>query len=271
MKVFQWLAVFVLALAASPAMAQRWVSEFGQGVTEASIAVDGTELRVVCAINALIAKNEIGLTLNGAPAQGPVTFQTGRRAPLVLPFDQGSYMADDEVTLTPMLALIEGLRRSNSATATDALGQQVRIPLNGSSAALSTCPVAVIDVFNLGVSAPPPQETETAPPIPEPEPAPDIAAPEPEPETAAPEPEPEIASPLPEPEPEPEPVIPENPIIVVEQSLAKLGYFPGAMDGEIDQALHVAIASWQRDTGREVTGALLVDDFLALRAQAEQN
>lgn len=237
MKLVRNLAVLAVVVTASPTHAQRWGADTGQGVTEAGISANGARLSVTCVLDAAIGQNRLSLTLNGVPVEGPVTFQPGRRAPVTVPFVQGTYVASDAETLAPMVTLLDGLRRSNSATATTALGQ-VQIPLSGSSAALAPCPATVNDVANLGAAAP------AAPVSPTPAPA------APAPETAD---------------------VPANPIIAVEEALAQLGYFPGTMDGQIDETLHVAIATWQRDTGREVTGALMLEDFQALLADAAQN
>jgi len=249
-----FIAFSVLAVClAGPAVAQTWESETGQGNTDAKIATGEATLRVLCTLNGRVGVNALNLTVQGQTASGPVTFQTGRRAPITVPFVAGLYTVSNVEMLETFTSLIDRLRRSNNATAT-VNGQTVSIPLRGSSAALVNCPVRVSDVENpdLGVR-----------PVTEPEPTPDSA---PDPTPAAPEPEASVAPAAPSPPP-----IPANPILAVEEALAKLGYFPGAMDGQIDDALHVAIATWQRDTGREVTGALMMEDFQALQADAAQN
>lgn len=60
----------------------------------------------------------------------------------------------------------------------------------------------------------------------------------------------------------------ENQIAAVERYLGALGYDPGPRDGEIDEELNIAIATWQRDTGRPVTGGLTGADMLALAQEA---
>ena len=233
------LCAVAAVLSAPGANAQTWFADRSDDVTIAGIAFDDLRLEINCATSPELGPTGFAFFQPAGQPEGPVSFVVDRRATLEFEASAGGFEARTQEDFDRFARLLQDLRAGNRLRVVTSAGEHF-LPLRGSSAALGPCPTDII------VAAAPlatePASESVADADPTPEPAVEVAT---APETPAP-----------------------NPVGDVEGWLIVLGYDPEPVDGAADPALYQALAQWQRDTGREITGGLTAEHTAALRAQA---